>query len=106
MAKAAVTEKMRRELREKIAELTPHCTWYIIARDGRESIEWAYIRIDENEKAETFSDDGVSSLIYQLSRGRQLIAERTIKWLEENDLWMGARLTLPEEKEQDQEGKE
>lgn len=104
--KVAVTEKMRKELRKRIAELTPYCTWYVIARDERESVEWAYIRIDKDDKAETFSDDGVSSMIYERSMGRKLIAERTIEWLEENDLWMGARFTSPEEEEQDQEGKE
>lgn len=99
----AVTERMRKEIRDRMAELTPEYKWYIIARSERESVEWAYIRIDSRDnQAEIFSDDGISSQMYQICRGRQLIAERTIKWLEENNLWIGARITLPEEEQTDE----
>lgn len=90
--KVAVTEKLRKEIRAHIAELTPTCSWYTIPRDERESVKQAYLRIDKEGKAERFSDDGVTSMIYEKSRGRQLLAERAIKWLEENDLWIGTRL--------------
>lgn len=105
MAKrVAVTEKMRKELSKRIAELTPYCRWHVIARDERKSVEWAFLRIDKDDKAEVFSDDGVSGMIYEHSIGRKLIAERTIQWLEENNLWMGARFTLPEEEEEELNG--
>lgn len=107
--KVAITEKMRKELRKRIEELTPKYKWYTIARDERESVEWAFLRVGEvhsshdihevHDVAEVFSDDGVTSLIYEKSRGNQLMAERTIAWLKENELWVGAKFnvdTLPE----------
>lgn len=93
--KVTITEKMRKELRKRIEELTPKYKWYTIARDERESVEWAFLRIDRvHDVAEVFSDDGVTSLIYSTSRGNQLMAERTIAWLKENELWVGAKLNV------------
>lgn len=108
MAKnVAITERMRKEIRRSIAELTPNYKWYLIAKDTRESVELAYISVHkENSTAEIFSDDGVTSTIYSVSRGNQLSAERTIKWLEENNLWIGAKLNveaLPEKEEQEED---
>jgi hypothetical protein len=90
--KVTVTEKLRKEIRAKIADLEPDCKWYLIPRDQREEgIEWAYLRVNEEGKAESYSDDGVTSHIYQKCMGMKAIAERNIEWLESENLWMGAR---------------
>lgn len=95
--KVTVTEKLRKEIRKRITELTPDCKWYLIARSERVSMEQAYLRVDKEGKAQELTDDGVTSLIYEMSVGRQLLAERTVKWLEENELWVGAKFGLEEE---------
>jgi len=106
--KVAITEKMRKELRKRIEELTPKYKWYTIARDERESVKRAYLRVDKvHSVAAVFSDNGVTSLIYSTSRGNQLMAERTIKWMEENNLWMGGKINfeaLPDEAEEQDNG--
>lgn len=101
--KVKVTEKLRKEIRYRIAALTPDCTWYILARDERESVELAFLRVDKDDKAEVFSDDTVTAMIYTTSRGRQLVAERDIEWLNDNDLWVGAKFTVREEEEEEED---
>jgi len=96
--KIVITEKLRKELRIRIMELTPGHRWHVIARDERESVELAYLRIDNvHDVAEVFSDDYVTSQIYERSVGRQLIAQRTIEWLDEHEFWTGTKLHELEE---------
>ena len=93
MAKAVVTEKLRQEIRDRLVDLTPGTRWHVIARSERESVERAFLAIDEDSRvAEVHSDNGVTKMIYEISRGRMQLAEKTIKWLEEKDLWPGAKL--------------
>lgn len=93
MAKVIVTEQLRKELRDRLVNLTPGTRWHIIARCERESVEMAFLSIDEDSKvAEVHSDNGVTKMIYEISRGRQLLAEKTIEWLERKDLWPGTKL--------------
>lgn len=93
MAKVVVTEKLRKEIRDRLVNLTPGTRWYVIARCERESVEMAFLAVDEDSKiAEVHSDNSVTRTIYELSRSRQLLAEKTIKWLEKKDLWPGAEL--------------
>lgn len=98
-------EELRKELRGRIADLTPGYRWHVIARDERESVELAFLRIDAvHDVAEVFSDDAITSMLYSLSVGRQLEAERTIAWLELRNLWTGGKLHFPDEDEEvDQE---
>jgi len=103
--KVAITEKLRKELRIRIMELTPGYRWHVIARDERESVEQAFLRIDNvHDVAEVFSDDYVTSQIYERSVGKQLIAERTIKWLEDHKLWTGAKFHVDALPKKEQEG--
>lgn len=87
-----VTEKLRKELRDRVAELTPGTRWHVIARCERESVEMAFLSIDKDCKAEVHSDDAVTRMIYDISSGRQLSAEKTIEWLEKKNLWSGTKL--------------
>lgn len=99
--KVRVTEALRKEIRRRIAELTPHYQWYTIPRDERESVECAYIRIDKvHDVAETFSDDTVTAMIYEKARIQELMAVRTVEWLDANKLWCYA--TLHPEPEEDE----
>ncbi len=103
--RVAVTEKLRKEIRNRIAGLTPNCRWHVIARDERGSVEHAYLRIDKDNKAESFSDDAVTSMIYDLTVRRQMLATRTLEWLAESDLWTGMKFYKTEEENNDDECK-
>ena len=98
--RVVVTEKLRKEIRIKIAELTPGYRWHVIARNERTSVEQAFLRIDKDDKAEVFSDDAVTREMYSLSVGRKLMADRTVEWLNENNLWTGSKFHKVEEEEE------
>ena len=105
-----VSEKVRKEILRRLAGLKSfsrllQSRWYIIARDERESVEMAFLRIVKKVRegdvttANEVSDDGATYELYNLCTRMRSVSNENIKWLKKNGLFMGSKFHLTPEEE-------